>query len=462
MNDLPDNMRFGGGSSASTLHPVVLVIMLVAIVLMFLLPRKYVVVPFLITAMLVPFGQQIYVAGVHMFVVRILIIFGWIRVFVRDRSAQKEMALRELSPIDKVFVAWAIFRAVATYLEFFQVQAALNQCGFLLDAIGGYLLLRCFIRDQGDASRVIKTFAFIVSILAFTMLYERFLSLNLFGYIGGRLTPFIRDGTIRSQGPFIGPIPAGTFAGTLVCLFVWLWQGERSRLIGATGLIGAIVMVFTSASSTPLMALLAGILAMAFWPFRKKMRTVRWGMVIVLATLHLVMKAPVWMLINHIDLTSGNSGYHRAMLVDGLIKHFSDWWLIGVTSTASWGWDMWDQANQFVAEGETGGLATLICFIMVISRSFGRLGRARKLVESDNKQELFLWLLGSTLFSYVVSFFGISFSDQSNIAWFTLLVIISQTTASILRSNMVGEPSPATATFALKPANISTVLINLH
>lgn len=441
MNEIPENMRFGGGSSASTIHPVILVAMLIAMLLIFLLPRKYVIVPFLLTALLTPFGENIYVAGVHIFVPRILVMVGWLRVLIRDRSSEKEMAPGGFSPIDKIFVWWAVCRAVATCLEFLQVQAVINQCGFLIDAIGGFLLIRFLIRDEEDIERVVKVFAFIVVLLASTMLNEKFRGLNVFGYIGGRLAPFIRDGAIRSQGPFVGPIPAGTFAGTLFCLLVWLWKSKRSVLIGGLGMVGAVVMIVTSASSTPLLAFAGALLAMAFWPFRKSMRAIRWAIVIVLVTLHLVMKAPVWMLINHIDLTSGNSGYHRAMLIDGLVRHFSDWWLIGVTSTVNWGWDMWDQANQFVAEGESGGLATLVCFIMIISRCFGRLGTARKLIEGDPKKELLVWLLGSALFSHVVSFFGISFSDQSGIAWYTLLVSISLTTSLILKPGTIPVPN---------------------
>jgi len=137
------------------------------------------------------------------------------------------------------------------------------------------------------------------------------------------------------------------------------------------------------------------------------------------------------MLINHIDLVGGNSSYHRAMLIDGFITHFTDWWLIGVTSTANWGWDMWDQANQFVIEGESGGLITFVCFILIISRSLGRLGVARRMVEGDRPQEWSFWLLGAAMFTYVVSFFGISFSDQSIYGWFAILAIIGAATAPV-------------------------------
>jgi hypothetical protein len=432
VNNIPDNMRVGGGAGASSMHPIVLALLLATILLIWLLPRRYVVVPFLLTIFLTPFGQQIYTAGAHFFVPRILILCGLIRLVLTKKSARMEITAGGFTSIDRVFLAWAICRAMATFLEFLDLPSVVNQAGFLIDSLGGYFLLRFLIRDEEDVARVTKTFAVIVSILAVTMLNEKLHGQNVFGYLGGRFAPFIRDDAIRSQGSFIGPIPAGTFGATLFCLFVWLCYSGRSRILGIAGMIGSSVMVLTCASSTPSLALPASILGILMWPLRKKMRIVRWGLVILLVSLHLVMKAPVWMLINHISLVGGNSGYHRAMLIDQFVRHFSDWWLIGVKSTASWGWDLWDQANQFVAEGETGGLATFVCFVLLVSWSFGRLGTARKRVTGNRKKEWLCWLLGSALFSYVVSFFGISFSDQSEYGWFALLAIVGVTTTGTL------------------------------
>ena len=418
------------------------------------LPRKYVPVPLLLTIFLTPFGQQVYLGGVHFFIPRILILFGVIRMIFSRMSTKAEIASSGFTPVDKIFIFWAVARAVATYLEFLETGALINQAAFLWDTIGGYFLLRFLIRDEDDISRVAKTFAFVVSVLAATMLIEKFRGVNVFGYIGGRLAPFVRDGAIRSQGTFLGPIPAGTFAGTICCLFLWLWQSGKARILGTAGLVGTGVMVITSASSTPLLATIAVIIGILMWPVRGKMRAVRWGIALVLIGLHLVMKAPVWFLINHIDFVSGSSGYHRAMLIDMCVRHFWDWWLIGVRSTADWGWDMWDQANQFVSEAETGGLVTLICFILLVSRSFGRLGNARKLVEGDRKKEWLLWFLGVALFSHVVSFFGISFNDQSIYAWFALLAIMSAATAPILQVPVTEITAPVANATGLRKSRL--------
>lgn len=149
------------------------------------------------------------------------------------------------------------------------------------------------------------------------------------------------------------------------------------------------------------------------------------------------MKAPVWFLIARIDIVGGSSGYHRAMLVNDFIEHFRDWWLVGTTENARWGNTMWDLCNQYVAEGQLGGLATFLCFLALIYICFSRIGTARKSVEGDRNKEWYFWIFGATLFSHVVGFFGISYFDQTRVSWFALLAMIVTATAPyILREPM--------------------------
>ena len=142
-------------------------------------------------------------------------------------------------------------------------------------------------------------------------------------------------------------------------------------------------------------------------------------------TLHLVMKAPVWALIAHIDLTGSSSGDHRYKLMDNCIRHFSDWWLLGYKYYNDWGWDMWDLCNQFVVIALTGGLLTLIFYIAIFKRSFAAIGTARKQVNGDRAREWLLWCLGVDLFANVVSHFGINYMAQLMMSVFPLLACIS-------------------------------------
>jgi hypothetical protein len=442
----PDKFYFGGGSAETVMHPAVAAAMILAIILILVLPRRKAIAPFLLCAFLIPLGQTLVLGGLHLFVLRIILLFACGRMIFAAFSSQGSIFGGGFGYLDKTFLLWAVFRAFAFMTLFsFQSAAVVNQASFLLDVFGAFFFLRFLIQDDDDILKVVKVLAVIVAIVGVCMLNEKFHSQNVFGYLGGfPIVPQIRDGAIRAQGPFSHPILAGSFGATLLPLFFWLWQSGKAKAFAVFGVIGSSCIVLSCASSTPLLAYVAGIIAVCFWPMRKHMRAFRWGLVLTLVAVHLAMKAPVWFLIARVDLTGASSGYHRAELVDQFIRHFSQWWLVGTTANADWGFDMWDLSNQFVAEGVTGGLATFICFIALISMSFGRIGTARKAVEGDRNQEWFLWFLGAALLSHMFAFFGISYFDHTQVAWFALLVMIYVATASRI-PHAVKQPETAFA-----------------
>jgi hypothetical protein len=255
------------------------------------------------------------------------------------------------------------------------------------------------------------------------------------------MAPFVREGRIRSQGVFQHSLTAGTFAATLMPLFVMLWRSGRARACAVVGLTGSTIMTICSNCSTPLSTFAASLFAISLWPLREKMRLVRRVLVITLISLHLVMKAPVWFLLAKIDLTGGSSGYHRAELVDLCIRHILDWWLIGTKDAGTWAWDIWDAQNQYVLVAETGGLAALIFMILMIKRLYARLGDARKSVRHSRRQQWSLWLLGSSLFAHLTAFFGINLFDQARMNWFMIIAAIVAITNSFSQATVQQEPS---------------------
>lgn len=423
---------FGGGLADSLMHPIVAVAMLVAILCMVLIPRRYVIVPLFVALFLLPAGEELYVAGLHLYVPRIIILFGILLLVVPKMQSLSPLFPEGWSDLDKIFTFWALSRALVLTLYYFgNVPAFVSQVAFLWDTLGGYYLLRFLIRDKKDIALVLKTLAVIVGILGLAMLNERYRGQNVFGYLGGvPVVPQLRGDSIRAQGPFEHPLLAGTFAATLLPFFLWLWHKRSARLYSVVGVMGCSAMVVASASSTPLLAYLAGILGICFWPLRSNMRFVRWGALVALIAAHLAMKAPVWFLIAHVDIIAGNSGYHRAMLIDTFIRHFGDWWLIGSDKAAAWGYEMDDLCEQWVQEGERGGILTLILFIFLVSRSFSKIGKARKRLSRQLDDQWFLWITGVALFSHCVGFFGISYFDQTRYSWFVLLCIISISTSA--------------------------------
>jgi hypothetical protein len=136
------------------------------------------------------------------------------------------------------------------------------------------------------------------------------------------------------------------------------------------------------------------------------------------------------------------------MLIDQCIRHFGDWWLVGVKSTSDWGWDMWDTANQYVSICDTSGFFPFILFLATIVYGFKYLGKARRLAE-NRKQQIFLWALGSALFANIVAFVGISYWDQTQVVWYGLLAAICA--AIVVRPQ--GESTAVTVRVPLQEAN---------
>lgn len=194
-------------------------------------------------------------------------------------------------------------------------------------------------------------------------------------------------------------------------------------------------MVVTCASSTPLLGLAAAMLGFFLFYFRSHMRVFRQALVFLVVTLHVVMKAPVWALIQRVDVVGSSSGFHRFMLVDNCIRHFSEWWLLGYQNYASWGWDMWDLSDQYVSVCLTGGLISLIVFVSILSRSFSALGKARKHVAGDRKEEWILWCLGVSLFADLVVWLGYACWAKGEAALSALLAMISVATFEAMRKS---------------------------
>ncbi len=432
----PDNIRLGGGTAGTILHPLVAFAMILAIVLMFVLQRRSIVVPFLLAIFLVPIGQVIVLGGIHLPVMRIVVLFGLIRLAWLKFSSGRLLA-GGFGSTDAAFTIWAVSGALGFILVYMNQAAIINRLGGMCDIVGSYFILRALIQDERDVRRVIQLFAVIASVMAICMLYEQYARLNAFGLLGGhRLIPEVRDGIVRSEGVFQHEILAGVFGATLMPIFLWLWTSGKSRFLATAGLIASAVITVTSGSSTPLSAYGAGVLGLCFWFLRKQMRLVRWGLVLLLVALHLTMKAPVWALIGHVDFTGGSSSYHRYALVDNCIRHFGDWWLIGTKNYPDWGWDMWDLCNEYVAVALTGGLLAFVCFVAVISRSFGKLGTATKRLPDSRGKQWFLWCLGSALFAHVVAFLGVSYFDQTKVSYYALLAMISTMTYRFVQSSV--------------------------
>jgi hypothetical protein len=424
----PKHFRYGGGAAESNVLPLTVVLLVVVGVLMMTSRRRYLPILFLCTSLLMPLGQVLVIGGLHLMVFRLLVLFGWARVIVMPNRADDVQRVPRNS-VDRAILWWVVSSSIAFILLYGDVEAITNRLGTAYSVLGTYYLMRNWLRDSKDVELLLKCLGFTCVGLSMFMLIEQHTGRNWFSVFGGvsEITQ-VRDGAIRSQGPFAHAIIAGTFGATMLPLFITLWYAPKAKVYAICGVIGGSVMVFACHSATPLMAVGAGVVALLFWPLRGYLCWVRRAFVAMLVALHLVMKAPVWALIGRIDVVSGNSADHRYELVNRTILHFGDWWLFGAPDTEKWGYLMHDTANGFVDAAVSGGLVGLIFFIAILVKVFSRIGSARRAAASDLKLECRLWAWGTWLFTNVVAFFGIAYFDQSMVAWYSLLAAVSAVT----------------------------------
>ena len=448
MEPASQGFRFGSGGE-TYVHPAVAMAILLVATLIFFLPRRYVIVPFLTAVFLIPMDQIVVVGPFHFQMMRIVILLGWIRLLATKSSSGLELLSGGMNGMDKAFMFWVLCGAMNFFLLWQEWGAVVNQLGNIYTILGSFFLLRFLIRDQEDVERTIRTFAYIAVPIAIVMMIEQATGQNPYVFVGGVRTAaremlMARESGFRAMASFQHPILAGVFGAILFPLFLGLWwQRENNRVSVVVGMIAATVIVIASVSSTPLMAYVAAIGALCLWPMRKQMRLIRWGIVLCLVSLHMIMKAPVWALIARMDVIGGSNAWHRYYVLDQFIRRFGEWSLFGTRNNESWGFGMWDITNQYVTVGQTAGLLPLIFFMAIIVYGFKYLGRARRAVEGNKTKELWFWALSGALFSNVVAFFGVSYFDQTQVAWYALLAMISAATYGTLRSpvTQVAEPS---------------------
>jgi hypothetical protein len=429
---------------ASSFSPVALVSLLVLGYLIWSLPRRYAVSPLLVMVGFMPMGQQLDVAGLHFYLFRILLVVGMVRIKVRG-----ELSRFTWTRNDKYFAWWVVVSVIFGTLVKPSTEMLVSRLGDAFNAVACYFFVRCVVVDLDDVIASVRTLACVCVPVAVLMFVERVTMHNPLSFFSGvPEISAIRDGHVRSQGAFRHAILAGTFGATLFPLFVGLWfDKSRRRWVAGAGVVASLVIVGTAGSSGALMAVGGGVIGLALWKWRTKMRFVRRGTLLIIIALAMVMNAPVWYLFARVSDIVGGGGWHRAFVIDTAVAHFNEWWLFGTTYTAHWGPggeviaanpDMMDLTNQFVVEGVNGGVLKLALFIAVIVGCFKIVGRRVREEEGNLFPGMLFWSMGASLFAHCLSFMSVPYFDQMIIIWFWLLAVISS-------SALIPAPDESTA-----------------
>ncbi|MCZ7619762.1 MAG: hypothetical protein M5U32_16225 [Myxococcota bacterium] len=413
----------------TVIHPVAVTFTLIMGVWLLWARRDHAVLPIMLVACLIPVAQRIVVASLDFNMSRILILFGWARILYRGE-------VREIRwcRLDTVFVAYLTVGSLAYTVREHSFGALIYRLGVMFEAFGIYFMLRALLRNSTDVLRSAVHVAVIACLVGASMLAENLTGRNAFSVFGGvHEYTVIRDGRLRCQGAFSHPIMAGSFGASMAPILAAVAIGwQRVRSIAGAGLLGAILITVTSASSGPALALLAAMVGGALFVVRNQMRLVRYGVVTVLVILHFAREKPVWHLIGRASDLIGGTGYHRVRLIDAFLDHWRDWFLVGSSSVAHWGWGLQDLTNQFVFDGVQGGILNLVSLIAVLGVSFGYVGwtvqRAQRATHLSAGRRLGLqvlaWGLGVSLATHCVSWISVSYFGQMTLIFNALLAFI--------------------------------------
>jgi hypothetical protein len=398
-------------------HPLGILLLVICAMVLMKQPRERLMLPLILFMIAIPSAQRVVIATLDFSFVRILIILLLVRMVIRHDHRY----FKQQKPDVTLF--WWMGCGIITYgLLIGNISGAITRTGYMFDTVGAYYLGRVYIQTTQDIQRIAVVLGFVAIPTLIFFLIERSTSKNMFYLFGG--VPeysMIRNGRLRCQGPFSHPIMAGVFWASLLPWLIAIWQVKtfsRSLLYGY--ILCILIIILNTASSTPVMAILFTILGTVMFKLRHKMPLIRKLLLLLLVTLHLVMKAPIWHLISRIDLSGGSTGWHRFNLIEQAINHIDEWWLIGSLSTGHWGWGTQDITNQYLLEGIRGGFLGMVLFIVFIRRVYLLLGEGQR--QAKTKADLWiLWASGVMLFTHIMSFLAVSYFGQTNTALFLFI-----------------------------------------
>src|SRR5271166_5287597 len=104
---LGHHVLFGAGGQTQ-IHPAILAALLLAIILVLVLPRKYVIAPLLLLSIPIPLGQVVMIGALHFQLFRILAIFGWVRLLVTRYGAEGRSSQMSFNSVDKAMIFYSI------------------------------------------------------------------------------------------------------------------------------------------------------------------------------------------------------------------------------------------------------------------------------------------------------------------------------------------------------------------
>lgn len=397
------------------LTPLGLTLLSVALLLVFLAPRRWALVSMLVVSCYFAQSQGVLLGTLNLFSIRIVILAGVLRILLRGEFH----GLRR-SPLDPLMLVWSVWALMASFFRADPAAALTYNGGLVFNSLGTYCMLRVFCSSREEVLFLCRVVAWLLVPIALEMVYEQLTATNLFSMLGDLpIVPEVREGRIRAQGPFAHAILAGTVGAVMLPVCVGLWKSHR--FTATVGALASATIVVTSASSGPKLSAIFALFGLMLWPLRANMRWLRWLALGTYLMLMLVMATPPYYLMARLDVSGGSTGWYRARLIESSLEHLGEWWLVGSDYTRHWmptgvAWspNHVDLTNHYLWLGVQGGLLLLLLFVLLLATGFSIVGRCVRATQiSQPNHAFFCWAMGASLFAHAATTISVSYFDQS-------------------------------------------------
>lgn len=418
--------------NTTVIHPLGAFVFITCAFLIIALKKDWVFVPIFIILCFVSNAQRLNIAGLDFTFSRLIILTAWFRIFIKG-----EHKGFKFSTPDLILLMWLFARGFIYSLQWADRSAVIYQVGEAFSTCGFYFMGRVFIRNIDDVKQFGRQLALVAVPLSVFFAIEWLTGRNYFSVFGGvRFITWIRDGRLRCGGAFSHPLVAGYFWGVAIFFMTTLYDKKGwHRKIAVTGTGCGLLIVASTASSTPVLGVMAGLFGWCFYYIRSKILHIVVALVATIFTLHLYMRAPVWHLISRISVVGGSTGDHRYRLIDAFLTNVSDWFFMGYRNTDHWGRGLGDVTNEFILQAIRGGFVSLVLFSSLVFYIMFLLQKRMRAAKDNFGERFVTWNMWVILFMQCAIFFSLSVFGQAAVLFHLSLGI----TASLALSPVGGE-----------------------
>lgn len=408
-------------------------ILLVLTVLVLTAPRRWALLAVIAGVLYLTEAEAISVFGFNLYAMRLLELAGFTRVVLR-----REFVFTRLNRIDKAVLLLYAYTTVVFLLRS-DVDAAAH-IGTAIDAYLSYFTFRGLVIDLEQLRRFLRDLLVLLIPYCILLVIERVTVHNLFVYVGGEHTDWLREGKIRCFGSFQNPSLLGTLGASFLPLYIALVLSKPYRRVAAIGIGLCLLIVWASNSGGPKACVVVVVVGWTLWRMRLHLRWVRRGLVAGIVLLALVMKSPIWYILDRVSGITGGTGWHRSYLLDVAFRNLGKWWLAGMPIAATHSWFPYDIkatggadiTNEFLLFGLTAGLMAMVLLIVLLTLGFKHLGHALAAARAgptkSRTAEYLFWALGVVLVVHTTNWLGIAYFDQIHVIWFFQLAAIATLT----------------------------------